>query len=396
MITKIYTQEELERVIVETILNNTDKVTKVSDESVLSAFSYAMAKVAQKALKEVALVEAHLLPDAAYGVHLDTVAGFNGIPERYPATKSHTYVRLNGATGTTYTAGVHVFSGNGGTSFELLQTTSIGGNGYAYAPVRSLSTGASSKVNPFQINKVNPIPGGHISVFNEYMAVGGTDEESDEDFRRRIKNGANIGATGTLSRIEAIFQKINPSILRVLFYGLTSDQKIKLGVVTRDGGLLNTTELNTLINGCNQYLCLTEYSQQNLPGIAVVNVEKYEIDVEIWLSTNPSVSTDQIRKDIQVQFSKYVDWRFWDWTKKVEWDNLLEIVKRTYGVEYVSDHNFIPNTDIMIQYNVLPVFRSFLIKDLSGNIISDNNGIQNPVFYQVQSNTDLQNIIVTI
>ena len=69
MITKITTIEEFEQLFVETLLNNTNEVTKVTKHSTLSGISYGVAKVAQKVLKEIALVETHLFPENAYGSH---------------------------------------------------------------------------------------------------------------------------------------------------------------------------------------------------------------------------------------------------------------------------------------------------------------------------------------
>jgi hypothetical protein len=63
---------------------------------------------------------------------------------------------------------------------------------------------------------------------------------------------------------------------------------------------------------------------------------------------NPAYDPDEIRKKIQVAISKYLDPRFFDSVRqKVEWDNLLDIVKNTQGVDYVPDQYFYPRNDIV-------------------------------------------------
>lgn len=52
---------------------------------------------------------------------------------------------------------------------------------------KSDSEGASTNVDPLSINKLNPVPSGHIACTNEYRATGGRDDEDDDLFRIRIK-----------------------------------------------------------------------------------------------------------------------------------------------------------------------------------------------------------------
>lgn len=61
MITKPnLTLEVLKNLWAELLLNKTDKVSDISDNSVLNAVAFANAKVAQKAIKDIAIVESQL------------------------------------------------------------------------------------------------------------------------------------------------------------------------------------------------------------------------------------------------------------------------------------------------------------------------------------------------
>ena len=61
MITRITPLEELKRIFFEILFNKTSKITKATDESIVNGVAYGCSKIAQKALKDVALVESLLL-----------------------------------------------------------------------------------------------------------------------------------------------------------------------------------------------------------------------------------------------------------------------------------------------------------------------------------------------
>ena len=76
----------------------------------------------------------------------------------------------------------------------------------------------------------------------------------------------------------------------------------------------------------------------------------------------------------------------------MEWDQLLNIVKSITGVRYVPDTQFVPNQDILIDRDKLPRFRSFTIYDLNGNLLLDQGGLINPIYYPNIVNAELNAI----
>ena len=169
MITKPnLTIETLKNLWSELFLNKTDKVSDISDNSVLNATAFANSKVAQKAIKDIAIVEAQLFPETAQGEYLDRAANLFGVSPRSGALGSSTYVKLIADEGTQYLAGVHEFVNTNGLRFELEQSIEIGVNGYGYAKVRSVDTGRKTNVESNSIINVAPIPTGHGAVINEY------------------------------------------------------------------------------------------------------------------------------------------------------------------------------------------------------------------------------------
>jgi len=383
MNTKVSSIEELKEILTKILFNKTTKVTKVSADSVLNGIFYGNAKIAQKALKDIALVESHLFPDFAYGAYLDNVAANNGIAARFTTSQSSTYIRISANPGTQYLVGTHTFSGNDGVVFNLEEDITIGAIGYTYAKVRSSDTGSKTNVAALRINKVTPIPTGHLSVINEYQAIGGRDSEQDDVFRKRIKEGSNILARGTLSMLEQCFMKINENVLRVIYWGNNDQGKVVLGILTQNGIDLTNSELTALLNVGHKYFALTEYKpySSNYTGIILQNVDWQPIDISFRVELYPGALIDTVRRDIQTKFSKKYDFRFWDETMKIEWDDLLSIVKTTAGVKYCPDTYFFPNTDVQIDKTKFPRFRGFLILDLQGNILYSLANPLSPVFY---------------
>ena len=94
MITKITPVEELKQIFLEIFLNKTDKVSDVSDDSVLNAIAYGNAKLTQRTLTNQAIIEGHIFPDSAYGEYLDNLAAIRGVAPRFGAVGSTTYVRV--------------------------------------------------------------------------------------------------------------------------------------------------------------------------------------------------------------------------------------------------------------------------------------------------------------
>ena len=90
---------------------------------------------------------------------------------------------------------------------------------------------------------------------------------------------------------------------------------------------------------------------------------------------------EAVRKEIQIQMSKLFDYRYWKYGNKVEWDDMLQVVKQVDGVRYVPDTHFYPQSDINVPKYKLPRLRAFIMRDLDGNIIEDNNGVMSDVFY---------------
>lgn len=387
MITKPnLTLEVLKNLWTELFLNKTDKVSDISDNSALNATSFASAKIAQKAIKDIAIVEAQLFPETAQGDYLDRAANLFGVPSRRGAIGSSTYVKIIAEEGANYISGVHEFVNTNGIVFELENNITIGVNGYGYAKVRSVGTGEKTNVEANSIINVAPVPGGHIAVTNEYYATGGIDEETDEVFRLRIKNNLNIFSIGTIEYFTQLLQQMDDRVLRVVNLGIDELGKRNLSILTQNGADLLESELEELLDNTKQYFPITDISRfGDTIGIQYVNAKWYYVGgndgIDFRVQIRDNYNPDTVRKNIQVAITKYLDFRFWKSGEKIEWDDLLQIVKETDGVRYVPDAFFKPRIDEIVPVNMFPRVKDFKMRDVEGNIIFDNQGNLSPIFY---------------
>lgn len=391
---KPVTVEELKEIWIELLLNHTNNVTKVAPLGTLNGIAYGTAKLGQRILKDVAIIETHLFPDLAYGVYLDKVADYFGISPRFGAGESSTYVRVVGDPGTLYQSGIHVFKGNHGINFDITENFVIPDDGFGYVKVRSQSTGESTNVDALSLYKVTPIPTGHKYCVNEYSAFGGRDNESDEDFRKRIKEGSNVLARGTIAMLEQVFNKINNNVLKCYYNGFNKSGQIVISILTQNGIDLTNSEINELLLKGKDFFSLTELKPNGINGYGILlkNVTWFPVDVSSRLTLENNVNPDDVRKEIQIRLNKYFDYRFFN-KKRVEWDDLLQIVKSTPGVKYVFDSFFTPSEDLTIPKNTIPRMRGFLMLNQDGSLITNSSNTLNPVFYPAVADFSYQNTV---
>lgn len=386
MITKIAnTIANLKNLWIEMFLNKTDRVSNIADGSVLNGVAYGTAKVAQKAIKDIAIVEAQIFPKSATGEYLDKSAALFGVSPRKEALGSSTYVRVFAEPGTHYEVGTKFISKNG-VQFTVDQSFTVDKSGYGYISVRSVITGSATNVEANSITEVSPRPLTHIECTNEYAAIGGRDYEDDETFRNRIINYNNKLSTDTMEGWTQIFQDLDSRILKVMNVGLGEDGKTHIYLVTQNGSFFTDDELEELLTKATPYFGLTELDLQgNTLGIVIENAKwmyvggEEGVDFRVELSPNAVIA--DVRKNIQIAMTKYLDFRFWEAGKKVEWDDLLEVVKTAEGVKYVPDEYFFPYFDEEVPLNMLPRIKGFRMRDLEGNILYDSGSSLSNIFY---------------
>lgn len=379
MITKIISIDTLKQMFVEILLNKTNKISDISNESVLNGIAYGCSKLAQRLLVNQGVVEGHLFPDTAYGDYLDEIAESRGIAPRFTSFGSTTYVRVQATPGTTYSSGT-TFTSSNGIQFISTDDYTVGIDGYGFIKVNSVQGGYASNVDALTINTISQAPSGHIACTNDYAATGGRDDESDDDFRIRIKESVNQLSRNTMSYLEQIFMKINQKVLRVHRGGVDSNGRIVLIVVSVNGQNFDAQEFEQIISQSEEFLSLNEVTRETVNGFPIVltNPNWYPVDIDFRCDIDPAYDQASVRRNMQLAVSKLFDYRYWGVNEKVEWENILYAIRNVDGVRYVADAYFLPNSDINMTNYRLPRVRGFVVRDLNGGVLSDNyNRISN-------------------
>lgn len=386
MITKTSaTITNLKNLFIEMFLDKTAKVSNVADGSVVNATAFGVAKVAQKAMKDIAIKEAQIFPDTATGAYLDKAAALYGVSPRKGALGSSTYIRVSADPGTVYDTSV-TFVNKNGIRFQVDEALTVGESGYGYVKVRSINAGYSTNVPPNSITNVSPQPQGHIECTNEYYAIGGRDSEDDETFRIRIKNNLNILSKNTIEYWTQTLSNIDDRVLKVMSAGLDEKGIYNLYIVSQNGIFFTEEELDTLLESAQGYFGISELNiEGKAVGIGIKNIDWFYVGSERGLDfrvqLQPDYDVATVRQNIQVNLTKYLDFRFWTPGKIVEWDDLLDIVKKTDGVKYVPDEYFFPYYDQQVPANQLPRIKGFVMRDQDGNILYDSDSNLSPLFY---------------
>jgi len=371
-IIKPTTINQLKEIYAQFLLNKTNKVTKLAPGSHLNAHAFGVGKVGQKVLKDIAVLESQIFPESAFGEQLDELALRIGVPARFSELNSSTYILLLGTPATVYDSATLTFTGSHGIVFELVDgDATIPAQGFTYARVQSQTSGAAANVDPNTINIIQPsAPAGHDFITNEYVGMGGRDNEEDDLFRRRIRESVNILASGTLAKYEQVLFNENERVLRLFNGGTDSLGKFLFYVAPVDGGTFSVGEFDAMEAALLPFLSLVESGT----GITLANITFVPVDVSMRLTLLDNFVADDVRKDMQVRMQRSLDYRRRLSGLDVESSDLLVIAKRTRGIKKLLDEFFFPDADISIEDGELPRIRSFSFFDLDGVLIASSAG----------------------
>lgn len=386
METQIYSVNELKNYFIQELLNKVDgKISKVSDHSILNGTAFGVAKIFQKAMKDVALLESELFPEYAYGEYLDTIAQRYGVSPRKSNTGSSVYVKLVAEPGSLYIAENCIFASTEGITFKLTEDFEMGENGFDYVQLKSTTTGEDSNVAANTITRVTRAPSGHLYVNNDLPASGGVSEEDDQSFLKRIMNNFNNFSFETLDKLTYVMQTINPLILEIKKEGINSNGQIVLSLVTSNGSFLSEDDLDLLMKGTLPYLSLADLTVSNgLDGqhmpLVLKNIGYTYIDIDFRIDLYSDISVDDFRLNAIEQISSYLDFRTWD-KDAVDWEDLYAIIRNQYGIKSLPEQFFTPHVDVGVDSLSLPRLRGFVMRDMNGVALTNNNQTIIPVYY---------------
>jgi len=387
LVTEVLTIPEIKALYLETLLNFTSKVSKISALAVLNGHAFGIAKLFQKDMKDTAVLESQIFPELSSGSYLDSAARLVGGLNRLSAAGSSTYVLVYAEEGTSYFPGDSVFVSTKGVNFSISDVIVVGKENYAYVPVRSVSVGVNTNVDALTINKIINPPTGHLSCTNEYSAIGGRDEERDEEFKERVSTFRQFAAKTTFEHLIEALRLSDPNIIKVFKAGYDNGGKQLLSIVNSAGRYYTGEELQNMGEDLKKYLSISETNEQeNITTVKLINAVWGEIGgkggIDFRVDIEAGYNEQAVRRDIQIQLTKYFDFKYWTGIR-IEADDLLEIVKNVRGVKYVPDEYFFPASDHLIDKGSLPRIVRFVMRDMDGVILYDGNRSILPIYYSI-------------
>lgn len=371
METKINTIEETKELFLQMLINKSDgKISKVSENSVVDAIAYGIAKICQKEMKDSALIESELFPEYAYDEFLDKVVERSGVVRRQSKQGSSVFVRIIAKPGTQYVAKDCLFSSSTGFLFKLEQDVVVDSTEVMYVELKSLDVGKETNVPAESITQINNPPVGHIACVNEIAATGGLDKESDADLLNRLLQNFNNFSLDTISKMKGIAMNYFPLILDIRKIAII-DGVPQFGIVTVNGTDLSSSDLLNLRSLVSRYVSLSDFQTTTLnsqPVINFVNLEPQYIDLDFRVDFGTTELVD-FKRLVQLKVTKFLDYNEWKDKKKIEWENFYYIVRDISGVKSLPEQFFVPRVDIEFSQQNYPRLRGLIIRNLKGNVL---------------------------
>ena len=163
----------------------------------------------------------------AYGFVLDDIGSLFQI-SRKSATYTRVVITMSGVVGTVIPVGTELMSSDG-YKFINDDEYTIGSNGSVDGVFRAEESGEIPAQYNTITNIITPV-GGLESVINNASGEIGSEQESDQEFRNRIKGSLNINSTSVLSAIKSAVANVE-GVKQVIAYENTSSTDYVLNTI---------------------------------------------------------------------------------------------------------------------------------------------------------------------
>ena len=278
---------------------------------------------------------------------------------RLGPSSSSAIVTLRGEVGTDVPGGTELRS-TSSITFETVGGVTIGeanprllgqSNAEALADkvlVRSTSEGSNTNVAARTITSlVTEIPG-ITALSNPVAAVGGRDNESDDELRARALAAPAALAQGTQAFFEAMAQAADERVLRTHVVRIGSG--VRLVLMDRSGAGFAVPELAAIqayvSTRTRALIGLLDF--QNMPYVAV------SVAAVVYLA--PGFTLEEAFVQTSDALSDYLDWRTWptDGARPVDQGLLLAAVLGTPAIDTLDEEAFTPEVDVTVAAGQLP------------------------------------------
>lgn len=335
----IKTRDEIVNDLITSTIAKTDKITYFGEDSVIKAIYTAVANIQFEIWNDLYQTRRQLFVQTASGSDLDTLAGKYGLLRR-GATKGSVILVFNGENGVEIPAGTQVKTANG-IVYETKNSIILGTKNPTLARplysnilgdtvlAESVEYGSKVKVNVGELNII-ATSGIKAQVTNLLPSVSGYDQESDEEFRKRIMQTNDLLGQGTYAFYEALAKKYNENVIRAnVIYAPTANEN-RIFVVKNTLTDFTQDELNNLAQAIKD-------NQKAYTGVTCFNAVRYPINFDIAINVASGYTLDQVYNNIAIALTDYFDVTKAEFGCRIKYYDVVGVVSRTEGVAIVND-----------------------------------------------------------
>ena len=219
--------------------------------------------------------------------------------------------------------------------------------------------GANSNIPAYSITK---LPGAFSSaiqnVSNPIPADGGTDAESDSQYRGRIQNAGARFSIDTKAFFAISAQQTDVTVLRVITKKAIEVNRLDCWIASRSGANYSSEQLQQIKIGVEQRL----HSQVK---INIYNLIFTSISVSADVSLKPGSNLQAGFNQIAARLSDFLDWRSWEFGATVDDADLLGMIDGADAIENTGNFKINGNSpaDVSIADNSLPRFTGLTLRN---------------------------------
>lgn len=373
------TEKDIERELIQDFVAAQDKVTYFGSGSVIRGLLHSIARRLGELWYDYGQKVKTLFLSTSSESDLD-IYGLNRGISRLEASSSQSLLVFKGTNATVIPEMTQI-TGDHGFIFETQSEITINTDGgYNFGSeglgasvlARCLSTGAVTNVAENAVNQLVAPIAGVDSVTNPLPTHYGVDNESDEEYRYRIKHQISILNKTTESFITEMCKEAIPDISRVFVEKAIGENTINVYTITRSNTYLNTAQKEYVKNYLgNRWVILPQVNILDMPVI----------DVNISMTVRPVAGYDLADIFISIADSvmEYLDFRMWVLGEDVDSDDIIQICLNDDKVDDIDVPNFVPGGDIEVAYNSIPVLANITIIHMDNPSITINLNL-NPSF----------------
>ena len=349
-------RKNIETSIIQKIISLTSKVTFFGLGGVMRAIITSFSAALDELFYDLTRTQRKLFSATAEGDDLDEVAKSHNMT-RLGAAAAGVVLAFKGTASHTIVAGTQVKSVSG-TIFETVQDLILGAanSPYDLYPSEPLTdkveaiattTGASGNVAANTVTTLVVADADVTSVTNPSHAMGGVDEETDDQFRTRIAERILLKNQGTLKYYEVLAKEINEEVFRVYACKGSGVREIAIYVMNRSGVGMSAADRSELENSIKNYCPV-------LVAPRVYNVEFTDIDVYAKISLKTGYTLQDVFENILVNLADFINWAESDFGSEIDDADILSILNNSEGVKDVELGTFQPNDNVECAKNSIP------------------------------------------